>query len=87
MAAMLTIMSTQKVFSTKDLGPAIKQARKRQGLTQTALAEHANVSRGVVQKLEEGRGTVGLDNALRVLHTLSLDLAVSPRTAREKRDG
>jgi len=44
------------------------------------VAEHANVSRGVVQKLEQGRGTVGLDNALRILHILSLDLAVQSRT-------
>jgi len=73
-------MSIQKVFTTKDLGAAIKQARALRHLTQTALAEHANVSRGVVQKLEQGRGTVGLDNALRILHILSLDLAVQSRT-------
>ena len=77
---MLTMMSIQNVYTTKDLGAAIKQARARRRLTQTALAEHANVSRGVVQKLEQGRGTVGLDNALRILHILSLDLAVQSRT-------
>lgn len=76
-------MSIHKIFGTNDLGSTIKQERKRRRLTQTALAEHANVSRGVVQKLEEGRGTVALENALRVLHTLSLDLAVLPRAARK----
>lgn len=80
---MLMIMSNRKVFATHDLGIAIKQARRKQRLTQAALAEHANVSRGVVQKLEEGRGTVALENVLRLLHTLSLDLTVQPRMERD----
>lgn len=76
---MLTIMSTQKIFSTAELGAAIKQVRRRRRLTQSELAEHANVSRGVVQKLEKGRGTIVLDHALQILHTLSFDLAIQPR--------
>ncbi len=77
---MLTIMSTERVFTSKDLGRAIKAARPRRGLNQIELAQHANVSRGVVQKLEEGRGTVALDNALKLLHILSLDLVVQSRS-------
>ncbi len=77
---MLTIMSTAKVFTSKDLGRAIKAARRGRGLNQIELAQHANVSRGVVQKLEEGRGTVALENALKLLHILSLDLVVQPRS-------
>jgi ribosome-binding protein aMBF1 (putative translation factor) len=74
-------MSTQRIFTSKDLGRAIKAARTRHGLNQIELAQHANVSRGVVQKLEEGRGTVALDNALKLLHILSLDLVVQSRSA------
>lgn len=80
---MLTIVSNQKIFTTKDLGPIVKRGRARYHLTQTALAEHANVSRGVVQKLEQGRGTVALDNALRILHILSLDLLIESRSEAE----
>ena len=72
-------MSNRPIFTTSDLGAAIKAARKQRRLTQSQLADHANLSRGVVQKLEEGRGTVALDNAVRILNTLSLDLTVEPR--------
>ncbi len=81
---MLTIMSTDRIFAGKDVGRAIKAARAARGLNQIELARHANVSRGVVQKLEEGRGTVSLDNALKLLNILSLDLVVQPRSAQGK---
>lgn len=77
-------MSTQRIFTSKDLGQAIKAARTRRGLNQIELAKHANVSRGVVQKLEEGRGTVALDNALKLLHILSLDLVVQSRSEHDQ---
>lgn len=79
-------MSNQPIFTTGDLGAAIKAARKRRRLTQTQLADYANLSRGVVQKLEEGRGTVALANAVRILNTLSLDLAVQPRGSSEAKE-
>lgn len=81
---MLTIMSSSRIFASKDLGQAIKAARAQRGLTQIELAQHANVSRGVVQKLEEGRGTVALDNALKLLNILSLDLVVQQRSQQHK---
>lgn len=77
---MLIIVSmAAPVYTTKDLGDTIRQARRQGGLTQIALAERANVARGAVQKLESGRGTVNLPTVLKVLHTLSLDLVVSSR--------
>ena len=81
---MLMIMSTVRIFTSKDLGRAIKAARSRRGLNQIELAQHANVSRGVVQKLEEGRGTVALDNALKLVHILSLDLVVQSRSDQDR---
>jgi len=81
---MLMIMSTERIFTSKDLGRAIKAARSRRGLNQIELAQHANVSRGVVQKLEEGRGTVALDNALKLVHILSLDLVVQSRSDQDR---
>ena len=77
-------MSTQPIFSTKDLGRAIKAERARRRLTQVELARHANVSRGVLQKLEEGRGTVALENALKLVHILSLDLVVQSRSVESR---
>lgn len=76
-------MSNTPIFTTGDMGAVIKAARKRRRLTQTQLAAYANLSRGVVQKLEEGRGTVALENAVRILNTLSIDLTVQPRGSSE----
>src|SRR5215831_16485128 len=79
-SAMLMIVSiATPVHSAGDLGETVRRARREQGLTQIALAERANVARGVVQKLESGRGTVNLPTVLKVLRTLSLDLVVSAR--------
>ncbi|MGH7776905.1 MAG: helix-turn-helix transcriptional regulator [Candidatus Dormibacterales bacterium] len=78
---MLAIVSTARpLYTAKELGEAIRLARREQGLTQIALAERANVARGAVQKLEEGRGTVNLQTVLKILRTLSLDLRVTSRT-------
>lgn len=81
---MLIIVSRSRIFTTKDIGEAIRRARAARRLTQVQLAEHANVSRGVLQKLEEGRGTVALDNLLKILHILSLDLEVRSRTDHDR---
>lgn len=77
---MLTTVGTQRIFGNKDVGRAIRAARTARGLTQIELAQHANVSRGVLQKLEGGRGTATLENVLKILHMLSLDLVVQARS-------
>ena len=78
--AMLMIVGiSTPLHSARDLGEVVRRSRREQGLTQIALAERANVARGVVQKLESGRGTVNLPTVLKVLRTLSLDLLVSSR--------
>lgn len=75
-----------RIFTAADLGAAIKRARRARRLTQIQLAEHANVSRGALQKLEKGRGTVTLPTMFRLLRTLSLDLAVVSRSAPAARE-
>ena len=79
---MITIVSPTPVWRTEDFARRIQAARKHRGWTQAELAQRANVSRGVVQKLEAGRGTtVNLDTILSLLRSLSLDLTVEPRSA------
>jgi len=77
--SMGNIDRTDRIFTARELGTAIKRARGARNLTQVQLAEHANVSRGALQKIEAGRGTVTLSTILRLLRTLSLDLAVVSR--------
>jgi transcriptional regulator with XRE-family HTH domain len=79
---MLMIVSIRsRVFTVKELGEAIKRARRELKLSQIELAQRANVARGAVQKIEEGRGTVTLDTVFKLLRTLSLDLMVESRTS------
>lgn len=79
---MLTIVSIKvRVLSSKQLGEAIRKARKEQGLTQVELGQHARVSRGVIQKFESGRGDLNLATVLKLLQILSLDLTVASRGA------
>jgi len=61
------------------LGATVRARRGELGWTQNDLAVGAGVGRGVVQKLETGRGTVTVDSALAILAALSLDLRLVPR--------
>ena len=76
---MLLFVSTKKIFTPRELGALIRRARKARRLTQIELAAQANVSRSAVQRLEEGRGAANLATAFKLLHILSLDLAVTSR--------
>ncbi|TAN35078.1 XRE family transcriptional regulator [bacterium] len=78
---MLAIASMKsKVFEPRELGRALRSARRAKRMTQIELAQRANVARSAVQKMEEGRGTVNLDTVLKLLRTLSLDLEVVSRS-------
>lgn len=46
--------------------------RKLRGLTQAQLADRANVSPGVVRRLEAADGGVSIENVLRILRGLGL---------------
>lgn len=82
---MLAIESMRnKVFDARELGEAVKRARRERGMTQINLAEQANVARSAVQKLEAGRGTVNFDTVMKLLRTLSLDLEVASRTGPDR---
>lgn len=46
--------------------------RKLRGLTQTQVAERADVARTTIQSIERGEGGVSVENLLRVLRALGL---------------
>lgn len=76
---MLLFVSMRKIFTPRELGTLVRRARKARRLTQIQLADHANISRSAVQRLEEGRGAANLATVFKLLHMLSLDLAVASR--------
>ncbi len=47
-------------ISTKKIGLAIKRARLHEGLTQHELANHSNISRNYISKIELGTQDIGI---------------------------
>ncbi|EOS50811.1 type II toxin-antitoxin system Y4mF family antitoxin [Adlercreutzia caecimuris] len=67
------------VYTSKDLGAAIRAERKRQKLTQTEVANLCAVSLSFISNLENGKETAELEKALKVLSTLGLDITITKR--------
>ncbi|MDL1975117.1 MAG: type II toxin-antitoxin system Y4mF family antitoxin [Deltaproteobacteria bacterium] len=59
---------------TRHLAELIRFHRKRSGLTQLELAEMADVGKNLVYELENGKQSVRLDNLIKVLQVLNVDL-------------
>ena len=68
-----------KVYSAKDVGAAVRAARREEGLTQRELAEACGCGTRFISELENGKPTIEFGRAIRVLNTLSLDVDVSAR--------
>lgn len=68
------------VQHTGDIGRLVRAQRKRQGLRIDDAAAFTHVSVDLLSRLENGKGSVGLEKVLSVLDGLGLCLVVSPRT-------
>lgn len=60
------------VRAERQIAQHIATWRKLRGLTQTQVAERADVARTTIQSLERGEGGVSVENLLRVLRALGL---------------
>lgn len=67
-----------KVNVVRDLGVLVRGRRVDLGLSQTALAARAGVSRRWLSSFESGKGSVELGLVLRTLAVLELGLHVEP---------
>ena len=56
----------------RSLAESVATWRKLRGLTQAQLAGRADVSRGVVRRIEAADGGVSVENLLRVLRSLGI---------------
>lgn len=56
----------------RSLADSIATWRKLRGLTQAQLANRADVSRGVIRRIEAADGGVGVENLLRILRGLGI---------------
>ena len=64
----------------RDLGHAIRQARRGKNLTQADLATRSGVCQETISKVEAGRGGTKLDTILTLLAALDLELLVKTRS-------
>ena len=73
------VRSKMKVFSSQQLGQAIRKRRKELGYTQTKLAEFSGCGLTFISTLEHGKKTVELEKVLQVINTLGVDLLFEQR--------
>lgn len=62
-----------------DLGRAVREARRTQGLRQPDLAAAAGTSVRFIVELEKGKPTIQLGKALHVLQMLGLEVHLGTR--------
>ncbi len=67
-------MESRKIHTPSELGEMIRSRRRELGLTQTELAEVANSNLRFVSELERGKPTARLENVMRVLESLGIEL-------------
>lgn len=67
------------VYEVKDIGRALRTARKAQGLTQRDLADACRCGMRFISDLENGKQTIEMGLAIRVLNTVGLDLCLVER--------
>ena len=65
------------IKSVKDLGILVKEARKKQKLTQTELAQLSNLGTRFISDLENGKPTCEIDKVLKVVANLGIKLEVN----------
>ncbi|MFG1771496.1 helix-turn-helix domain-containing protein [Nocardia salmonicida] len=73
-------MATIEVFRADDLGPALREARIAEDLTQQDLASIAGVGRQWLNAFEAGqKGSAPLDMVMRVITALGVSVTLSRR--------
>ncbi len=74
-----TAAGPRLVHQTSDIGQLVRMQRKKQGLRIDDAAAFTHVSVDLLSRLENGKGSIGLEKVLSVLDGLGLYLVVSPR--------
>lgn len=63
-------------LNSKDIGKAIRQARRNLGVTQKAVALTSGTGLRFIVELEQGKATCQLGKVLTVLNTLNVSLSL-----------
>jgi HTH-type transcriptional regulator / antitoxin HipB len=70
-----------------DLGHALAEARRAQGLTQAEMANQVGLTRVYLSVLESGRSTRLLDHYVRALRRIGAEVTVTYTVPDSKNDG
>jgi len=76
---MSTTVATTGLFSVKDLGKAVREARAAMKLRQAEAALLCGVGVRFLSDLERGKETVRLGPTLKVIHGFGLALMLGPK--------
>lgn len=68
-------------MTIEEIGAKVRESRKRQGLTQPALALVAGTGLRFIVELEAGKSTCQIGKVLQVLTALGIALSVADSTA------
>lgn len=71
-------------YTPTEIGAMIRITRKTLGVTQRDLALTAGTGLRFIIELEKGKETCELGKALRVLHTLGIEMTLAPPLAGRK---
>lgn len=77
----------RKVVSPEILGAALREARKKKGLSQVQAGRSVGMDQPTVSKVEQGNSGTRLDTLFRLLAALDLELVLQPRQAPSKNAG
>jgi transcriptional regulator with XRE-family HTH domain len=67
------------ISNARQLGAAVRAARKRQNLSQAALAAEAGVSRAWLARFETGHPGASIEQIFRVLRALGVSIDLTER--------
>lgn len=68
-------------FSRRSFGSAVRREREKQGVSQEAFAEHADVHRTYVSSIERGKVNIGIEVANGLAAALGMKLSELIRLA------
>ncbi|MBK5928452.1 helix-turn-helix domain-containing protein [Rhodobaculum claviforme] len=70
----------RRVVSAKDLGAAVRDARRSQKIGQEELAELTGVSQPNISRIERGERPATVETYIRLLEAVGVDLVAVPRS-------
>ncbi len=73
-------MQTRRIMAASDFGAAVREVRRREGLTQRELALSAGTGERFIVDLENGKETARLGKAIEVATALNIKIDLTSQS-------